>query len=197
MPIEMIKVNMAGQTIKEVRRKKGLSQERLAKQASIDRTTIARLESGRFKTLSLKHLEAVATALEIDFKALFKSKRPSGVPLQQRSPVNHVEFTIEYPQEGLRILSFLPRHKDFFIGKMEIKPQRTVRSNLLPHALQVCLHMLEGKLLFSRADLKYMLKSGDCFAFAGDLEYECHNPEILKTSACLVMTYPAFLSVEA
>jgi len=193
----MMKMNTAGQIIKEVRRKKGFSQERLAKKASIDRTTVARIESGQFKSLSFKNFEAIAAALEINFKTLLKSKGPSGETLQQRSPVNHIEFAIEYPQEGFRIVSFLPKRPVFFLGKMEIKPQKTILSSVLPHALQICLHMLEGKLLLTCEDSKYLLRVGDCYAFCGAADYECYNPEILKTSACLLITCPAFLPVEA
>ena len=45
-----------GDMIRALRREKGMSQEELARKAQIDRTTIARLECGIIKSLSMERL---------------------------------------------------------------------------------------------------------------------------------------------
>ena len=60
-----------GQRIKEIRSVQGLSQEKLALKAEIDRTYLAGVEQGK-RNPSLKSLEKIVTALEVDFEEFFK-----------------------------------------------------------------------------------------------------------------------------
>jgi transcriptional regulator with XRE-family HTH domain len=59
-----------GKKIKELRVKKGLSQEALALLAEIDRTYIPGIEKGE-RNVSITIAEKLAIALEIDVKDLF------------------------------------------------------------------------------------------------------------------------------
>ena len=59
-----------GQRIKQIRNEKGLSQEKLALKAEIDRTYLAGVEQGK-RNPSLKSLEKIVDALEISFFELF------------------------------------------------------------------------------------------------------------------------------
>ena len=60
-----------GQKIKQIRNEKGLSQEKLALKAEIDRTYLAGVEQGK-RNPSLKSLEKIVEALEISFQDLFE-----------------------------------------------------------------------------------------------------------------------------
>lgn len=60
-----------GQRIKDLRSDLGLSQERLALKADLDRTYIAGVENGK-RNLSLKSLEKIVLALEVSFEDFFK-----------------------------------------------------------------------------------------------------------------------------
>lgn len=55
--------------IKKYRKEKGISQENLANIASIDRTYMTDIENAK-RNLSIKVLEKIANALEIDIKQL-------------------------------------------------------------------------------------------------------------------------------
>ena len=55
--------------IKTYRKEKGISQESLANMASIDRTYMTDIENAK-RNLSIKILERIANALEIDIKKL-------------------------------------------------------------------------------------------------------------------------------
>ena len=59
-----------GQRIKYLRSNLGLSQEKLALKADLDRTYIAGVESGK-RNLSLKSLEKILLALEVSFEDFF------------------------------------------------------------------------------------------------------------------------------
>lgn len=60
-----------GQKIKQIRNEKGLSQEKLALKAEIDRTYLAGVEQGK-RNPSLKSLEKIVEALDISFQDLFE-----------------------------------------------------------------------------------------------------------------------------
>jgi transcriptional regulator with XRE-family HTH domain len=61
-----------GNRIKEIRKEKGISQEKLALKAELDRTYIAGVESGK-RNLSIKSLEKILNALEVSFENFFKN----------------------------------------------------------------------------------------------------------------------------
>ena len=63
-------LNDVGQRIRELRNNVGLSQEKLALKAEIDRTYLAGVEQGK-RNLSLKSLEKIINALDISFQEFF------------------------------------------------------------------------------------------------------------------------------
>lgn len=60
-----------GARIKELRNGQGISQEKLALKAEIDRTYLAGVEQGR-RNPSLKSLDKIVSALGISFAEFFK-----------------------------------------------------------------------------------------------------------------------------
>ena len=60
-----------GQRIKALRTEIGISQEKLALKAELDRTYLAGVENGK-RNLSLKRLEKIINALEISFHDFFE-----------------------------------------------------------------------------------------------------------------------------
>lgn len=67
---DMITINV-GLRIKELRKKMGLSQEKLALKAEIDRTYLAGVEQGK-RNPSLRSLEKILLALDISFHDFFE-----------------------------------------------------------------------------------------------------------------------------
>jgi len=59
--------------LKEIRLKKNISQEKLGFKADLDRTYISGVERGK-RNISLRNIEKLATALEIDIIDFFKNK---------------------------------------------------------------------------------------------------------------------------
>lgn len=182
-----------GDVIRMFRREKGISQEVLAKKAHIDRTTIARVECGIFKSLSLGKLEGIAAAMGVDLQALLLKAESMGESMSYRGHLSQIAFVLEYPEEGFRIVSLMPKRKEFFFGKIEIRPQKTVASTKLPHPEQIYLHIVEGKILLTREAKEFLLKPGDCFAFSGLRNYEFYNSDQFKAASSLFITYPSFL----
>ncbi|MDP6568344.1 MAG: helix-turn-helix transcriptional regulator [Candidatus Marinimicrobia bacterium] len=61
-----------GERIKELRKHAGISQEKLAFKAGIDRTYINGVENGR-RNISIKNIEKIAEALSITLSDFFDS----------------------------------------------------------------------------------------------------------------------------
>tara|TARA_R110001592_G_scaffold96040_1_gene276128 strand:- start:49 stop:273 length:225 start_codon:yes stop_codon:yes gene_type:complete len=64
-----------GQHIKQMREKKGLSAAEFARRAEMERSHIARLESGQTNPTSLT-LKILCDALEMEFDEFFKGFKP-------------------------------------------------------------------------------------------------------------------------
>lgn len=62
---------IVGNRIKELRSEMGLSQEKLALKAEIDRTYLAGVENGK-RNISIKSLEKIIVALEVSFQQFFE-----------------------------------------------------------------------------------------------------------------------------
>jgi transcriptional regulator with XRE-family HTH domain len=184
-----------GEVIRTLRKEKGISQNDLARRAHVDRTTIARVECGIFKSLSMEKLGGIAEAIGVDLQNLLLRAESQAEPLSHRGELSHIEFTLEYPEQGFRIGSFTPKRKEFFFGKLELEPEKVVASEMLPHPEQIYLHSLEGKMLLTCERKEFLLKPGDCFAFAGRHHYEFYNPDPLRRIVSLYITYPSFLPI--
>lgn len=61
-----------GNRIKGLRKIEGISQEKLAFKAEMDRSYVAGVESGK-RNLSIKSLEKILNALDISFEEFFES----------------------------------------------------------------------------------------------------------------------------
>lgn len=61
-----------GERVRELRHRKGLSQNSLAARAGLDRTYLSEIERGR-KNLSLVKIVKIATALDVEVTDLFRS----------------------------------------------------------------------------------------------------------------------------
>lgn len=57
--------------IKELRQKKGLTQEELAFESGVNRTTIVQLENGEEVNVTARTLKKLANCLEVDIKEIF------------------------------------------------------------------------------------------------------------------------------
>ena len=71
-------VNRVIQALRDERKKKGLSQERLATMAGLSRTGVRHVESGQFRP-TLYTMLKLAEALDLDFPGLLRKVRSQRV----------------------------------------------------------------------------------------------------------------------
>jgi len=60
-----------GESVRKYRKIKGISQEKLAELSGLHRTYISSLERGK-RSISLKNIQKIAEALNVDIDLLFK-----------------------------------------------------------------------------------------------------------------------------
>ena len=183
-----------GEVIRLLRKEKRISQESLAREARVARSTIVRIERGVFKSISTETLGDIARAFDLDPKVLLLKTESLGESLTLRGHVSQAAFVLDYPDKGFRILSLIPKKKEFFFGRIEIQPERIIPSDILPHPDQVCLNVLEGEILLKRERKYFRLKPGDYLAFSGSGEYELQNTQLVKTSCAFLVTCPSFVA---
>ena len=63
---------MIGDNVKKFRKKKGLTQDELARKADIPYTTLTKLESNVVKNPSVQTVEKIAKALDVSIEELIK-----------------------------------------------------------------------------------------------------------------------------
>ena len=63
---------MIGDNVKKLRKKKGLTQDALARKADIPYTTLTKLESNVVKKPSVQTIAKIAKALNVDMETLVK-----------------------------------------------------------------------------------------------------------------------------
>jgi len=98
---------LLGTRIREVRKLRGLSQERLAEKVGVDPKQISRIEGGK-SAPSLDTLEAIATHLQVEIKDVFD--------FQHLVPEERVE------DQALRLLGMMDEERK----RMAIKILRTL-----------------------------------------------------------------------
>ncbi len=64
--------NKVSENIRKLRQKKGMTQDRLSKEANLALNTIVKIETGENPNPTLETLEKIATALEVPVSDLFR-----------------------------------------------------------------------------------------------------------------------------
>lgn len=66
--------NSVSENIRKLRQKKGMSQDRLSKEADIALNTVVKIETGESPNPTVETLEKIAKALGVSMADLFKGK---------------------------------------------------------------------------------------------------------------------------
>jgi len=66
--------NIVSENIRKLRQKKGISQDRLSKEADIALNTVVKIETGENPNPTVETLEKIAKALDVSMADLFKDK---------------------------------------------------------------------------------------------------------------------------
>jgi len=184
-----------GSILRDLRKKAGLTQKKLAEKAALDPRTLAAMETGRIQNPTLLNLKNLAEVFGLSLQnlfGLFESEQKSRLRVGSQTG----EFSLEYPKNRFRIIAYLERQAPFFVGKLLVDSKGTVNSNSLALPKQVFLQGVLGKLNFSLERKEFLLKEGQTLYFDGRLNYQFSNP-LLREATALIITIPSFLNLNS
>ncbi|HXH74748.1 MAG TPA: helix-turn-helix domain-containing protein [Bacteriovoracaceae bacterium] len=154
----------------ELRQKRNLTQDALAKLVHLPRSTIANLESGEGNP-SLINLAKLSAALSISIEQLLVPQRAicqlieaEDVPVQERS------------QGMVKVFKLLPDPiPNMEVDRMELKAGAQMKG--VPHTsgTKEYFYCLQGEITISVFSQKYIVKKGDVFAFPGEAGHSYFN----------------------
>jgi transcriptional regulator with XRE-family HTH domain len=156
--------------ILNLRKKKSLSQDQLAKLAEIPRSTLTHIESGSGNP-SLQNLAKISNALQVGIEELLSRPRSEcellteeELPSQKRS------------QGHARLLQLLPEKlKGLEVDRVEIDAGATMGGH--PHltGAKEYFHVIQGEVTLFVAGEEYLVKRGSVLAFPGDQAHSYRN----------------------
>lgn len=184
-----------GKAIEFYRHERGrFSQRHLAQISGISRHTLQEIEHGKTHNHFLSAIEKILPPLGITLRDLMeKVALLSGACVQHGSTDGG--FVLQFPREGFRIVSMIPRCGAFFYGTFCLEAGRTVEHLEIPHSECVLFQGLKGRLLFRVTGREFLVTTGKYALFQGCLpQYEVYNPDPLFEAKSLLVTVPSFIS---
>ncbi len=182
-----------GKVIRRLRLGRELSQGELAAQSHLSRSAVNSLENGRYQTISLEILQSVASTLGTSLRDILdQSELPESLPIKKGNEAQG-EFVLDYPKEGFRIVSWLPRRKEFFLGHFSLTAKSEISNGILPHSNLLFFETFKGVMLVSFAHREVVLKEGEYLFFDGKGDYRLYNPDPLCEARGLLTAFPSFL----
>jgi transcriptional regulator with XRE-family HTH domain len=144
--------------LRELRTEQGLTLQQVAERASIDISTLSRLEAGK-RRLALDHLPALAAALGVSADALLGSA-PAQDPRVRERPRTHDGMTV-WPLTR-RAPAGAPR-----AYRIDISPKRRTPPDVLPvHEGFDWLYVLRGPMRLLLGDEDFTIEPGEAVEFS-------------------------------
>lgn len=156
--------------ILSLRRKKGLSQDQLAKEAGIPRSTLTHIESGSGNP-SLANLAKVSAALRVGVEELLSR------PRSDCQLVLAGEIPVEKRSQGRALLhKLLPdRIKGLEIDRMELDGKVLMSGHPHLQGTKEYLSTISGEITVYVAGQSFVVKKGDVLAFPADQPHSYRN----------------------
>ncbi len=143
--------------LRQLRAERGLTLQQVAERASIDLSTLSRLEAGR-RRLALDHIPALAAALDVSTDELLAST-PERDPRVHAKPVEH-DGLIRWP------LTRRPAG-GLHTFKIRISPERTVPPDPLPvHEGHEWMYVMSGRMRLLLGEEDLVIEPGEAVEFS-------------------------------
>lgn len=166
---EVLSRNLA-HNLQELRQRRNLTQEGLAKMVGVPRSTIANLESGEGNP-SLTNLARLSAALHIPIEKLLT---PQDVVCRL---VPADEVTVQTRGQGsVLIYKLLPDAlPNMDIDRLEIEPGAQMKGTPHPSGTKEYFHCIQGEMTVTVLGASYLVKKGDVLAFPGEVNHVYSN----------------------
>ena len=180
-----------GQVIRDLRERAGLSGVELCRRGGgFDPRTLNAIEKGRIRNPSLESLERIARGLGCLVSDLFKRAEMDLTANYHRGTPKGV-FQMDFPKQGLKIVSATPPIEQFFCGKLILAPQRKMTSELLSASNFFFIEVVMGRIAVEIENETAPLKEGENLFFRGNLRPSFRNL-LNRESTLWLVTAPSF-----
>ncbi|AHC66469.1 helix-turn-helix domain protein [Pseudomonas aeruginosa] len=154
--------------VRRLRLQAGLSQEALARAASVSRRMLVGIESGDVN-VSLSTLDRIAAALGVLFPDLVQA------PATDRSRINAVAWVGHHPESRATLLASAPARREVELWAWSLGPGERYVSEPDAAGWREMVLVIEGRLRLELADGERRIEAGDFHAFASDQPYAYVN----------------------
>lgn len=152
--------------VRNLRRKRGLTAEDLARQADITRSTVAKIEGGDANP-TVGTIQAIAQVLGLSATELLAMAELSQPALAQSEP---------FSQEGLKGVRVQLPGLELFVLRAEPGMRASFDPRLHDNTMEVCM-VLEGGLTLTVGGVEHRLIDGQALSFRAMQEHRLHSPD--------------------
>ncbi|NNP67167.1 XRE family transcriptional regulator [Acinetobacter sp. Ac_5812] len=158
-----------GQNIRLFRTERQLSQQDLADRAGVSRRTIAALETGQVN-ISLAKLDAIATALTVDFKKLVSPSE-----LSESAIVNTLAWQGQQVESQATLLAAVPTQTQVELWTWSLAVGEVYQAEPDQTGWQELIYVVEGELTISFEHENRVLQAGESILFESSVNYRYLN----------------------
>src|SRR5262249_25932997 len=178
-----------GRRVRELRVRRGLIIEDLARKSGLSKPYISQVETGKASP-SLQTVQKLAQALGVPLAYLFLEDA-FGCHVTRRTERRAVSFG--QPDKLVYFLSAPNRSLEMLL--LEIPSGYTAGGRTHSHEGEECHWVLEGQIIAIQGDQRFVLARGDSFHWDGSVPHriENHGPEVARL--LVARTPPGFLNV--
>jgi transcriptional regulator with XRE-family HTH domain len=156
--------------IKSIRRKKGITLERLASETALDRGYLSRVERGH-KTPSIAALLKIAAAMDVQMAHLFgEAVGPNSITIVRRSEYRVFPGPTRSNEHALKLV--LAQSASHRLSAYLISPGQQPTAGSADHPGDELIFVLAGEVEVGFADRKVSLREGDTVHFDGHLQHD-------------------------
>lgn len=166
---ELLSQNLAHNLI-ELRQRRNLTQEALAKLVKVPRSTIANLESGEGNP-SLTNLARLSAALHIPIENLLTPKVAVCKLIEAK------DIPVQLRGQGLvEVYKLLPENlPNMDIDRIEVESGGIMKGTPHPGGTKEYFHCIQGEMTVTVLGNSYVVKKGDVLAFPGEVNHSYRN----------------------
>lgn len=177
-----------GKRLLAIRRRTGLSQRQLGREAGVANATISQIESGRLNpTVSM--LKKILDGVPISLSEFFSDDSDIEQKIFYRAGelVEIAEGGVSFRQVGSNL-----RNSAIQLLEESYEPGASTGRHALSHEGEECGIILSGRLQVDVGDQSEVLKSGDAYYFKSDQPHRFQNPGREKCRLVSACTPPSF-----
>lgn len=179
-------MELKAKKLRELRKKKGLTIEELARSSQVSASLISQIERGRVDP-TLGTFWKLCQSLGVSIQNFFEAKESQVVVTPPERKI------IQLPNSNVKYQLLSPNLQgDIEFLLVEIEPGDKIDTELITHEGEECGFLISGELHVHLGDTTYLLKEGDSICFKSTIPHRFENRGPVLSRSIWAMTPPSF-----